>query len=127
MRRDAQRLTDIVRAADSVARYLREFSKDEFFAGGLAQDAILRQLTVAGEAAYKISREVKARYKQIPWSDLADFRHRVVHDDFGLDEESSWSIATSDLPTIRVQIVAILAADFPGESVPEGESGSGLI
>ena len=50
MRRDAQRLMDIVEAADMVARYVQHLSKDEFFAEGLARDAIIRQLTIAGEA-----------------------------------------------------------------------------
>ena len=112
MRRDSQRFTDIVRAADSVARYLVGINKDEFMEEGLAQDAILRQLTVAGEAAYKISREIKARYQQI-----ARFRHRVVHDYFGFDLEAAWDIASMGMPVLRIQVLAILAADFPDESV----------
>ena len=85
MRRDAQRLQDIVVAADAVAAYLRQIGRDEFLTGGIAHDAILRQLTVAGEAAYKVSRGMGARHPEVPWGQIAGFRHRVVHDYFGLD------------------------------------------
>ena len=55
MRRDALRRQDIVEAADALAGYLQDRSQEQFVAGGLAQDAILPQLTVAGEAAFKVS------------------------------------------------------------------------
>ena len=51
MRRDAARLTDIIKAADAVAGYLRVTSKDRFLTSGMEQDAIIRQLMVVGEAA----------------------------------------------------------------------------
>ena len=44
MRRDALRLQGIAEAADALAGYLRDLSREKFSAGGLAQDAILRQL-----------------------------------------------------------------------------------
>ena len=115
MRRDAQRLIDIVEAASVVARYIHELTKDEFFAGGIPHDAILRQMTVAGEAAYKVSREIKARHQEIPWSQIAGFRHRLVHDYFGLDMDAVWHIATVELPFLRDQVIALLASEFPGE------------
>lgn len=85
MRLDAQRLLDIVDAADVVAGYLQHINQDEFLSGGIFQDGILRQLTIAGEAAYKVSREIRARHPEVPWNQIAGFRHRVVHDYFGLD------------------------------------------
>jgi len=116
MRRDAQRLLDIIEATATVARYVQDLGKDEFLSGDLARDAILRQLTVAGEAAYKVSRELKARHPEIPWSQIAGFRHRVVHDYFGIDLDAVWKIATVELPLLGAQASVVLAAEVPEET-----------
>ena len=116
MRRDAQRLLDIVEATAVVARYLQNLNKDHFLAGGLVQDAILRQLTVVGEAAYKISRNLKARHPEIPWHQIAGFRHRLVHDYFGIDLDAVWKIATTELPLLAEQATIVLGTEFPEES-----------
>ena len=113
MRRDTQRRLDIGEATAKVARYVQDLGEDEFLAGGLGQDAILRQLTVAGEAAFKVSRDWKARHPEIPWAKIAGFRHRVVHDYFGIDLDAVWRIATVELPLLGAQASAILAAEFP--------------
>ena len=80
MRRDGLRLRDIVEAAGTVADYLAGVTQEQFFAPGLIQDAILRQLIVAGEAAYKTSPEFQQWHPEIPWQKIAGFRHRAVHD-----------------------------------------------
>ena len=116
MRRDGLRLLDIVEAAGAVAGYLAGTTKHQFLAGGLAQDAILRQLIVTGEAAYKISTTLQQSHAEIPWQKIAGFRHRVIHDYFGIDLDAVWRIASVELPILRAQILALLASEFPEES-----------
>ena len=113
MRRDALRLLDIVRAAVVVEDYLDGISQERFVAGGLHQDAVLRQLMVIGEAAYKITTELQNRTPYIPWLQIIGFRHRLVHDYFGLDIETVWKIASSQLPLLHLQITALLVSEFP--------------
>ena len=103
-------------AADAVAAYLQQIGRDDFLAGGLAHDAILRQMTVAGEAAYKVSRGIRSRHPEVPWGQIAGFRHRVVHDYFGLDLVATWQFATVELPLLREQAIAIIAVEFPEEA-----------
>ena len=116
MRRDAQRLLDIVVAAEVVEAYLQQINKEDFLAEGLAHDAILRQLTVVGEAAYKVSQEIRARHLEVPWGQIASFRHRVVHDYFGLDFGAIWHFATVELPFLKEQAIAIIELEFPEEA-----------
>lgn len=73
MRRDAQRLLDIGASTAIVAGYLAEIEREQFVSGGLAQDAILRQLMVAGEAAFRISAMTKDRHPEIPRQKSSDF------------------------------------------------------
>ena len=119
MRRDALRLQDTVEAADALAGYLQGLSQEQFVAGGLAQDAILRQMTVAGEAAFKLSPELRERHTEVPWIKIAGFRHRVVHDYFGLDLDAVWIIATREVPALRDAVITILATEFPQEAASE--------
>ena len=91
MRRDAQRLQDIVVAADAVAAYLRQIGRDEFLTGGIAHDA--------GEAAYKVYRGMGARHTEMPWGQIA-----------------TWQFATVQLPLLRDQAIAIIAVEFPEEA-----------
>lgn len=109
MRRDALRLRDMAEAAAKVAEYLAEVYAEQFIANDLLRDATIRQLTVIGEAAFKVSNEFRAEHPQIPWNQIAAFRHRLVHDYFGLDLDAVWQIAKIELPALRLEIEAILS------------------
>jgi uncharacterized protein with HEPN domain len=52
-----------------------------------------RQLEILGEAAKGVSKELKERYPEIPWSKLIKLRHEVVHEYFQLDPERMWEAA----------------------------------
>ena len=50
---------------------------------------------------------------------IAGFRHRVVHDYFGVDLDAVWIIATREVPLLRAAVIKILASDFPEEAANE--------
>ncbi|MSV31922.1 MAG: DUF86 domain-containing protein [Bryobacterales bacterium] len=58
----------------------------------------------------------------MPWREIIGFRHRVVHDYFGIDLDAVWRIATVELPRLHADVIAILAEEFP-----EGPSGQGAV
>lgn len=117
-RSDVLRLKDIVGAAETVASYLKGVSREEFLAGGLVQDAVLRQLIVTGEAAFKVSGAFQEAHPEIPWALIAGFRHRLVHDYFGLDLDTVWQVARVELPELAKGVAGLVGQ-------LEGEAGSG--
>ena len=119
-RSDVLRLKDIAAAADTVASYLNGVSREEFLAGGMVQDAVLRQLIVAGEAAFKVSGAFQEAHPEIPWVLIAGFRHRLVHDYFGIDLDTVWQVAHWELPELAKGVVALL-----GRVESEGEGTEG--
>ncbi len=119
MRRDSLRLADTAEAALIVETYLAGVDQAAFLTRRLLSDAVLRQLIVVGEAAFKLSEEFKTRHPEIPWAQIAGFRHRLVHDYFGLDFDAIWQIASVELPALRIQILAILSTESPSESPGE--------
>ena len=63
-----------------------------------------------------MSRETRARHPEVPWNQIAGFRHRVVHDYFGLDLAAVWHIATVELPLLRDQAIGIIAVEYPEDA-----------
>jgi len=83
-----------------------EFSKSE-----LHQLAIMKALETIGEAAGKISNEVKTANPMIPWVDIVGMRNRLIHDYFRLDLRKIWDTAKQDVP----KLIALLEPLVPPE------------
>ena len=73
-----------------------------------AQDAVVRNLEIIGEATKNISGALKKKYPQIPWQDLAKVRDKLIHHYFGVNLDVVWSIVKEDLPSVLAQIEKIL-------------------
>lgn len=108
MRRDELYLTDIVAAADSIAAFLLDRREDEFAASDLLRSAVLQKLTVIGEAAARLSPDLRAAESQVEWRRIAAFRNIAVHAYFSVDWSIVWVIATDAVPKLRDQVAEIL-------------------
>jgi uncharacterized protein with HEPN domain len=115
MRRDAQRLSDIVEAAGQVANYIDGRTDVQFVVDRFFQDAVLRQLTIVGEAASKLSAQFRSAHPEIPWARIVGFRHRVVHDYFGFNLDTAWKVASVEVAILATAISQILAREYPEE------------
>jgi uncharacterized protein with HEPN domain len=113
MPRDKLHLTCIREAADRITRRLASYDVDRFTADDVMQDAVLQQLIVIGEAAGRVSDDVRQRYTQVPWSVIRAFRNFAVHNYPAIDWIIVWNAATRSVPLLSSQISAILAAEFP--------------
>lgn len=92
MWRDPAWVLDMLHASQKVLDYARGISETEFMKRTLIQDAILRQLTILGEAAKHISPEFRAEHPEVSWKKIAGFRDVVVHDYFHVDLKEVWRI-----------------------------------
>ena len=107
MRLDKERLQDIIDAIHKIQRYAEKgrniFDKDE-----LIQTWIIHNILLIGEAATRISEDLKNENKEIPWSQITGVRNILVHNYFGIDLEEIWSTVTRDLPDLKRNITTIL-------------------
>jgi len=85
MRRDELYLADITEAADAIARFLQNVSKDDFLKDELRQSAVLQKLMIIGESAARLSQEFKSQHSEIEWRDIIAFRNIAVHAYFTVD------------------------------------------
>jgi uncharacterized protein with HEPN domain len=88
MRHDRLYLGDIVAAADAIARFIADMDDDrDFFTDDLRQSAILQKLIVIGEAASRLSDDLRAAHPEVEWADIVGFRNIAVHAYFSCDSK----------------------------------------
>ncbi len=114
MLRDLDRLEDILTADDDIAELCRALTQEELIANKPLRYAILHALTIIGEAASRLSEELRLHHPAVPWRRIIAFRHRVVHGYGELDLILVWEVARNLVPTLRDQ-VAQIRAEFPDD------------
>src|ERR1039457_1828262 len=114
MRRESLYLTDIVEAADHIARFIAETDFPAFQESELLRSAVVQKLSIIGEAAARVSEDLKGRYPQVPWPQIVAFRNILVYAYFGIDWAVGWRAARNRCPVLREQVAGILAAVSAG-------------
>ena len=95
-------------AADAVAAFLVGIDRKRFLDDDLLSSAVLHELTIVGEAAARVSAEMRAANPAVPWLDVVGFRNIAVHAYFAVDWGIVWTTATSDLPALRECVARML-------------------
>ncbi len=107
MRSDEERLLDIIDESSLVLKYVPA-SREEFDTDEVVQAALTRWIQNIGEAAGRLSLELRSRHHEVPWESIIGMRHRVVHDYFSIDLSVVWRACTKDVPALVSQIETIL-------------------
>jgi uncharacterized protein with HEPN domain len=110
MRREILYLTDMVEAADHIADFIAGLEFEDFLQSELVRSAVVQKLAIIGEAAARVSLEVKSREPQIPWPQIVAFRNILIHAYFGIDWDEVCRSAKNRCPSLREQISRILSA-----------------
>jgi len=79
------------------------FSKNEMMI-----DAVLMNIAIIGESVKKIPEDVKEKYPDIPWKDIAGMRDKVIHDYFGVDVNIVWETIKKNVPELEQKIKVML-------------------
>jgi uncharacterized protein with HEPN domain len=112
MRSERQYVADIVEAADAIARFVANIDREKFLHDELRQSAVMQKIEVIGEAAGKISPELRQRYPEIEWPTIVGMRNILVHSYFSIKQNIVWQTATQAVPDLRMKIARILAQEF---------------
>lgn len=97
-------LDDMIGFAEKVIAYADGLDQMGFIASELHYDATLRNLELIGEAATHLPDSVRAAHSHIPWRMIIATRNRLIHGYLGIDNDTLWSIITSDTPALLVQL-----------------------
>lgn len=94
-------LKDILDAIAKIEDYTKDLSFEEFSKNNLVVDAVVRNFEIIGEASKNIPEELKSKYPDIPWKEMAGMRDKMIHEYFGIDLEIVWKTAKIRLPQLE--------------------------
>jgi uncharacterized protein with HEPN domain len=101
-------IVDMLEAVDTILEYTTSVTKDEFLANRMMFDAVVRQFTILGEGANRISPDVQQQFPDLPWPEMRGLRNFVVHEYDEVNRHTIWDAVQQDLPALRVQLLQIL-------------------
>jgi len=97
-------IQDINDSIEKIEGYVKDLTFDEFANDSKTIDAVIRNLSIIGEAVKNISEEIKLKNPDIPWGEIIGMRNKVIHEYFGIDEEILWKTIKENLPIFKNQI-----------------------
>jgi uncharacterized protein with HEPN domain len=103
-------LKDILAAIESIERFTAGIDLGAFQADDKTTSAVIRKLEIIGEAVKQIPDEIRQRYTQVPWREMAGMRDKLIHFYFGVDYHLVWKAIKERLPQVKREIQEILRA-----------------
>jgi len=87
--------------------YVSGIERSEFDASRPLQHSVVRCIEIVGEAASRLSKQLRQSNPQIPWVDIISMRNRIAHAYFDIDIDIVWKTATEDFPDLLSEVEAI--------------------
>ena len=107
MRSDRERLLDILEAVERIDAHKGD-DRANFDSDELLQIWFVHHLQIIGEAAGRLSEEIRSQYPEVPWGQMIGMRHILVHGYFEVDLGIVWNAAQVNLVQLKGQIENIL-------------------
>lgn len=104
-------LKNIQECIENIESYTVEGEK-HFFENKIIQDAVIRNLEIMGEATKRLSSELRSKYNEVPWRQIAGLRDVLIHDYLKVDLQEVWIIVKDELPVLKTKIKQIMLDNF---------------
>lgn len=101
-------LRDMLDSIVAIESFMVGIDRNGFAGDRKTFSATVRELEIIGEAAGRVSDEVRLQYPFIAWRMLKDFRNVLAHHYFGVDVEIVWDVVQRKLPELKGQLLDIL-------------------
>lgn len=90
-------LEDILQSITDIRMFIGDITFDQFCSDRKTINAVVRSLEIIGEATKKIPEEIRRLHTDLPWSEIAAMRDKLIHEYFGIDLEIVWETVKEDL------------------------------
>jgi len=85
--------------------------REAFMASEVQQDAVIRNLEVIGEAAKRVSAEIRGNFASFDWKAICGMRDVLIHDYIGVDLDEVWNVVSSRIPELQTALERFLSAE----------------
>jgi uncharacterized protein with HEPN domain len=93
-------IDDMIGFCERVLSFTSGINRTHFLSEPMRFDATVRNIELIGEAAAHVPEEVRSSYPAIPWRMVIATRNRLIHGYLGMDNDTLWSIVTTDIPSL---------------------------
>ena len=105
---DLVRLRHIVDALSAAIGFVQGRQREDLDDDQMLLFALMQAIQIVGEAASKISAELRDRHADIPWINIIGMRNRLVHAYFDINRDILWTTVTQACPELLAQIKPLL-------------------
>lgn len=112
---DRVRVLHMIEAIQTAAGFVAGRRSEDLENDRMLLFALVRSIEILGEAASKVSEDVRLGSTDIPWADIVSMRNRMVHAYFDIDRDILWKTATTDLKHLLPQTGRHQEIDCSGE------------
>ena len=92
----------------NATHFVEGFSYEEFINDRKTISAVVRELEIIGEASKQIPASIRKKYPDIPWSEMAGMRDKLIHFYFGVDMDIVWETVKTRIPKLEPLIQNII-------------------
>lgn len=115
--RDVSYLWDMLQASRDALDFARGVTLEAFLQDRKLQRAVERAVEIVGEAASRVSPELREAHPEIPWRKIIAQRNVLAHEYGDVEPALVWDLVTDYLPKLVKQIEPLLP---PPPADPEG-------
>jgi len=116
---DRIRLQHMLDAAQEALSFAKGKTKDEFTSDRMLMLSIIKEIEIIGEAANKISSQIRKKYPSVPWKDIVAMRNRTIHGYYDINADIVWNTFNKDIPPLAAEIKKIIKKDkIPKRRIP---------
>ena len=108
---DAIGLRHMLDHAREAAALVQNTTHDDLHATRVLSLALVRLLEIVGEAATRVSEELRARHPQIAWRQIISLRNRLIHGYDAVDLDILWQILHADIPQLITDLERLVSPE----------------
>lgn len=108
MKNDFVYLQHMLDSASRAISYIQGKNRYDLDRNPMLLSAVVRELEIIGEAANRVSLGFRETHCDIPWFDMINMRHRLIHEYFRVDVDIVWKTIQEDIPPLEKQIKKLL-------------------